>query len=284
MWLASTLVWLSLLVALPAPAFARCDPATLPDKPNFEKAREAVAANCDCAGAASHGDYVRCARQQAEAVLLNRGCVGRIKKCASKSICGKPGWITCCVRTKNGESKCKRTRSAASCEAKGGTAGACTSCCDACPDPGTGPSCSTSTSTTTTTTTTPTTGAEQCCLQETACGDYHICRLMPRDECGAAHGISIGVGTCSGSGGSPCNVVTTTTTPPSACCIGTACTEQMACQCGVAGGQYLLLRDCTSEACCMGDQCTMAPPCECLANGGQLGPAGGCTPGACGSP
>src|SRR5262245_18620369 len=280
MWLTSTLVWLSLLVALPAPAFARCDPTTEPDKSDVANARAAVEDNCSCTGVASRAEYVRCATQQAEAVLVNRGCRGRVKKCASKSTCGKPGSVTCC-RTKNGESKCKTMRSAASCEAKGGTVRTCTSCCDACPEPGNGPSCSI---TTTTTTTTPPPTGEQCCLQEAACGSYTICRFMPRDECGAAGGLPIGVGTCSGFGGSPCNVVTTTTTPQSACCMGTACTERMACQCGVAGGQYLLLRDCTSEACCMGDQCTMTPPCECLANGGQLGPHGGCTPGACGSP
>ena len=47
MWLASTLIWLSLLVALPAPAFARCDPTTEPDKSDVANARRAVAASCD---------------------------------------------------------------------------------------------------------------------------------------------------------------------------------------------------------------------------------------------
>src|SRR5262245_14038737 len=118
MWLASTLVGLSLLVTLPAPAFARCDPTTEPDRSDVANARAAVAASCDCTGAASRGEYVRCATLQAESVLLNRGCRGRVKKCASKSICGKPGSVTCC-RTKNGESKCRTARSAISCEAKG---------------------------------------------------------------------------------------------------------------------------------------------------------------------
>src|SRR5262245_63283613 len=157
MWLVSMLIWLSVLVAWPAPAFARCDPTTEPDKSDVANARAAVADNCSCAGAASRGEYVRCATQQAESVLVNRGCRGRVKKCASKSTCGKPGSVTCC-RTKNGESKCKTMRSAASCQHKSGTVGTCTSCCDAFEAIGTGPSCPV------TTTTTPTTGG-RCCLR-----------------------------------------------------------------------------------------------------------------------
>jgi hypothetical protein len=54
-----------------------------------------------------------------------------------------------------------------------------------------GPTCAT----TTTTTTTPTT-ANQCCLQETPCGDYNLCRFMTVAECNAAGGIGAGPGDC----------------------------------------------------------------------------------------
>jgi hypothetical protein len=269
MWLASTLVWLSLLVAIPAPAFARCDPTTEPDKSDVANARAAVAANCDCADATSRGEYVRCATQQAEAALLNRGCRGRVKKCASKSTCGKPGSVTCC-RTNNGESKCRTMRSAASCEAKGGTVGTCTSCCDACPAPGTGPTCPG------TTTTTPTTG-NQCCLKETACGGYDLCRLMTPAEC-AAVGISIGPGDCVHVG---CAAVTTTLVPILACCAGDQCTVKNACQCGVDGGQVVFLEDCTPHACCTGDGCVESSPCDCLTAGGQPVRAATCSPDPC---
>ena len=39
-------------------------PTVEPDRSDVANARAAVAANCDCAGAASRGDYVRCAAQQ----------------------------------------------------------------------------------------------------------------------------------------------------------------------------------------------------------------------------
>ena len=68
-------------------------------------------------------------------------CKGAVKKCAAKSTCGKPGFVTCCV-TKNNVSKCKLKRDTAACTAKGGVTSGCTSCCDACPAPGSGPSCS----------------------------------------------------------------------------------------------------------------------------------------------
>jgi hypothetical protein len=47
-----------------APGHAACDPTTDPDKTDIANARAAVAANCSCAGATSHGAYVSCAAQQ----------------------------------------------------------------------------------------------------------------------------------------------------------------------------------------------------------------------------
>ncbi len=128
---------------------ATCDPTTDPDKSDIANARAAVAANCDCAGATSHGAYVSCAAQQANAVLVNKSCAGAVKKCASHSTCGKPaGAVTCYLATTKG-TKCKIKKDAAHCTAKQGTVGSCTSCCDACPAPGSGPSCPTTTTSTT---------------------------------------------------------------------------------------------------------------------------------------
>ncbi len=140
-----------------ASGHATCDPTTDPDKTDIANARAAVAANCDCAGALTHGAYVSCAAQQANTVLVNKSCAGSVKKCASHSTCGKPGAVTCCLTTTKG-TKCKIKKDAAHCTAKQGTVGSCTSCCDACPAPGSGPSCPTTSMTTSTTTssTTPT--------------------------------------------------------------------------------------------------------------------------------
>src|SRR5439155_25462286 len=81
------------------PGDARCDPSTDPDKSDIARARFAVARNCDCSGATNHGDYVSCAAQQANAVLVNKDCAGAVERCAARSTCGKPGFVTCC-RTK----------------------------------------------------------------------------------------------------------------------------------------------------------------------------------------
>ncbi len=149
-------VHLALLAALlvvlmsAVPSYAKCDPTTDPDKSDIANARAAVAANCDCAGATSHGDYVKCAVQQANKVLVNPSCKGAVKKCAAHSTCGKPTAVTCCLTTTKG-TKCKVKKDVAHCTAKQGTVGSCTSCCDACPAPGSGLSCPTATTTTTTT-------------------------------------------------------------------------------------------------------------------------------------
>jgi hypothetical protein len=63
------------LVTSVAPGHAACDPSTDPDASDIANARGAVAANCDCAGATSHRAYVKCAAQQANAVLANPDCV-----------------------------------------------------------------------------------------------------------------------------------------------------------------------------------------------------------------
>jgi hypothetical protein len=143
------LLWLVMSAAV---GHAKCDPTTEPDKSDIAAARAAIAANCDCAAAQKHGDYVSCAAQQANTVLVNKSCAGTVKKCASHSTCGKPLAVTCCRTTSKG-TKCTIKKDAAHCTAKQGIVGACTSCCDACASPGGGPSCSAPTSTTTTTTT-----------------------------------------------------------------------------------------------------------------------------------
>src|SRR5215470_4411584 len=67
------------------PGRTMCDPTTDPDKTDIANARAAVAANCDCAGATNHGDYVSCAAQQAMEVLSNESCAGLVRRCAARS-------------------------------------------------------------------------------------------------------------------------------------------------------------------------------------------------------
>src|SRR3989442_15798557 len=177
------------VLACAASSHATCDPTTDPDKSDIANARAAVAANCDCAGATSHGAYVSCAAQQANAVLVNKSCARAVKKCASHSTCGKAGGaVTCCLTTTKG-TKCKIKRDAAHCAAKQGTVGSCTSCCDACPTPGSGLSCLAPTTTTTTlasttTTTTMPTGPCQCGTPDPT--RLHFTTSVGTGNCGVA--------------------------------------------------------------------------------------------------
>src|SRR5690348_17067803 len=159
-----------------AAVHAACDPTADPDRSDIANARTAVAANCDCAGAVSHGAYVSCAAQQANLTLVNKGCTGAVKRCASRSTCGKrAGAVTCCF-TKPTGTRCKIKRDAAHCQAPpGATAcvGSHTSCCDACTSTG----CATTTTTTTSTTSPPCPPNDPCC--PTHCGDG-----MLEQQCG----------------------------------------------------------------------------------------------------
>ncbi len=92
-----------------------------------------------CSTAKSHGEYVSCVAHQAKAAVkagtLPKQCKGTVVKCAAKSTCGKPGFVTCCRTTKQGNPACAITPRAARCTApKHGAAcvGSVPSCCDVC--------------------------------------------------------------------------------------------------------------------------------------------------------
>jgi len=253
---------LSLVTLSAAPVFARCDPAAEPDRSDIANTRAAVLANCDCAGAANHGTFVRCAIEQIDAVLVNPQCRRKAKECAARSTCGRPGAVTCC-KEKAGKVKCRITRNAEACEAKGGTTGSCSSCCDACPDPGAGPSCpatsttttatmpSTTLDTTTVTVTTTTVTTEpadfHCCHRTVTCGAFDTCEEMSSQECQMTGGLPGGPGGCDVP--TPC-AFATTTTPPSACCVGEQCIFSGLCECvNIHHGIFRIFQSCRPDLC-----------------------------------
>jgi hypothetical protein len=125
----------AVLAAVPGIASAkRCD-----NDAAVAAARAAAAAQCDCATAENHGQYVRCvgdvAKTRAGNGSLPTECKGEVVRCAAKSTCGKPEAVTCCRVDRRGKVKCSVKKSAAKClPPNGGAAcvGATTSCCDAC--------------------------------------------------------------------------------------------------------------------------------------------------------
>src|SRR5262245_39095389 len=128
----ATAVALSVVLLWAPRSDAKCD-ATGADAADVAAARAAIAANCDCAGATNHGQYVKCATEQARATLVNQSCRGAVTKCAARSTCGKPGFVTCCRISAKGKLKCSTKSSADRCKPpKGGQAcvGSTPSCCD----------------------------------------------------------------------------------------------------------------------------------------------------------
>ena len=122
----------SLLVAMPVLAMGRhqkpaCDSSTA-------AVESAVAAACDCAGAATHGQFVRCAVRVVKGLAsdgtLPRNCRGAMVRGFAKSTCGKPEAVTCCVQ-RDGATACV-VRKAEACQRIGGTPGTGPLCIDAC--------------------------------------------------------------------------------------------------------------------------------------------------------
>jgi len=142
----SSLTLSLLLVTSPAAFAQRCDP-TGADAAAIAAARAAADAACDCnAPDQSHGQYVSCAVQAINSSGLRMQCRGFVKKCYSRSTCGKPGFVTCCRTRTNPHgvtsTKCSIKSDATHCTAPDGQS-ACTgthpSCCDACTDSGCAP-------------------------------------------------------------------------------------------------------------------------------------------------
>src|SRR5439155_7962614 len=96
LFIGSSFAVLLLLVTSQAAFAQRCDP-TGADAAAIAAARAAADAACDCnTPDQTHGQYVSCAVQAINASGLRMQCRGVVKKCYSRSTCGKPGFVTCC--------------------------------------------------------------------------------------------------------------------------------------------------------------------------------------------
>jgi hypothetical protein len=115
----------------------------------------AVAAQCSCATATNHGQYVSCVahavRQLATDGTIPTACKGKVTRCAAKSVCGKTGFVTCqvptdtctagrcvddptkiCTTNLDCGAKCKIKSASDRCTAAGGTVGTSSTCCATC--------------------------------------------------------------------------------------------------------------------------------------------------------
>ena len=126
-------------VALCAAVPAMAAPAAPCDSTALNAARALVESACPCAQALRHGSYVSCAARTVndavKAGTVSKSCKKLLRKAAAKSICGKPGAVTCCRTNRSGKTVCSIKSSAASCTApRGGTscASSRSSCIDAC--------------------------------------------------------------------------------------------------------------------------------------------------------
>ena len=117
----------------------------------------AIAAECSCPEASNHGRYVSCVAHVVKRLAANEPipitCKGKVTRCAARSTCGKPGFVTCHIPTDTCDlttftcvedpsltcatdldcgSRCKIRSSAEICVARGGTVGTEASCCASC--------------------------------------------------------------------------------------------------------------------------------------------------------
>jgi len=145
---------LSFLGAAPAQAApVDCEPARC-------AVQTALDAECPCDAARNHGRHVSCVARVVNRLsregAIPTNCKGKIRRCAARSVCGKPGFVTCRVPTSTCDlstgtcaadaslacatdldcgSRCSVKRTAELCLARGGEVGAGSSCCSDCSAP-----------------------------------------------------------------------------------------------------------------------------------------------------
>src|SRR5262249_4074476 len=104
----------------PAPPPTVLPPSACPDAQAAAAIEAAIEAQCNCVGAANHGAFVRCATRLAKAAVkartLPKQCKGAVKRCAARSVCGKPGFVTCCRTTAKGPTTCSTKGRGGRCE------------------------------------------------------------------------------------------------------------------------------------------------------------------------
>src|SRR5882724_3271930 len=141
----------ALLLAFPAGVFAQAE------RPDCEAercaAQSAISQQCPaCADASNHGRYVSCVAHVVKRTV-SPGCRGKAIRCAARSTCGKPGFVTCEIPTDTCDTttgtctatptqtcstdfdcgtRCRIKSSDIRCTAAGGQVGAGTSCCPSC--------------------------------------------------------------------------------------------------------------------------------------------------------
>jgi len=89
----------SLLLGHAAPSAGRCDPEGAASA--LASTEKAVRDGCDCAGAASHRDYLGCARGivrgEVAAGRLPASCRAEAQRYAARSTCGRAAAVSCCL-------------------------------------------------------------------------------------------------------------------------------------------------------------------------------------------
>jgi hypothetical protein len=131
-------------------AQADCEPARC-------AVQAALNSACTCDTASNHGRYVSCVahvvKQLSDAGTIPVTCRGAVKRCAARSVCGKPGFVTCQIPTDTCDqttlhcvaqptlaclvdadcgTRCKIKHSNDLCLRVGGAIGASSTCCATC--------------------------------------------------------------------------------------------------------------------------------------------------------
>lgn len=141
------------VVAASSAAPDACEPARC-------AAQAAIAQDCPCDAAATHGRHVSCVahvvKRLVAAGTVPVNCKGKVVRCAAKSTCGKPGFVTCyiptdtcnlttgtctsnpalpCLVDADCGTRCKTKSAPEICVQAGGAVGAPGSCCASCATP-----------------------------------------------------------------------------------------------------------------------------------------------------
>src|SRR5262245_55083977 len=138
----TTLRWSLLALSLLAVrgADATCTTSRCTSAEQVDATRSLVADACDCAGAKSHGKYLKCAKTVVKAAVANHTlaahCKSAVLGCEGNSTCGRSKAAVCCMVGPQGQVKSKLLRASQKCPKSGSLCQGPVAVADACTSAG----------------------------------------------------------------------------------------------------------------------------------------------------
>ena len=110
-----------LVIVAASAASAACTARKCPDQLLIDDLRARITAQCDCEGAARHGDWTKCVKRITREAVASKqvpsACANAARRCESEATCGRAGAVVCCETSRKGTLRARFAKGASRCAA-----------------------------------------------------------------------------------------------------------------------------------------------------------------------